>query len=389
MKTCFLTGVTGALGSEIAFTILQLDVEQVWLLIRAEDRPLLQKRFAMLKDFWATRYAALAGWDERVTLVHGDVRLPKFGMEAGQYRRLRERCDTIIHSAGAVRLNLPYEQARAVALGSARNVGELGRQCADRGILKKIEFVSTVGVGGRISGQVPEAWIRMSRVFHNTYEEAKAEAEDYIETEVSAGLPITVHRPSMIVGASGSGHILRFQIFYYLCDFLAGLVTRGLLPDLGHHRLDTVPVDFVARAIVKSASTPELAGSILHLCSGPEDSVSLRALSALVREKLEARGVELPRIHELPVPIYRIGVALLSYVMGEKGAKTLRPVSVYLSYLAEDQSFANRRSRDTLFALGVRAPDPNEYLDSVVEYYLDSSRCREEAKGFMSHRRRK
>jgi nucleoside-diphosphate-sugar epimerase len=85
------------------------------------------------------------------------------------------------------------------AVGAAHHVVELARACSR---LEKVEFVSTVGVGGH-RAVVPETWLTEPRAFHNTYEQAKAEAEaeESIRGEVERGLPLTVHRPSMVVGA--------------------------------------------------------------------------------------------------------------------------------------------------------------------------------------------
>lgn len=83
-----------------------------------------------------------------------------------------------------------------------------------------MEAVSTVGVGGRYYGALPEQWLNTPRNFHNTYEQSKAEAEIILKTEVDQGMPITVHRPSMIVGDSQTGRILNFQIFTICLNLL-------------------------------------------------------------------------------------------------------------------------------------------------------------------------
>ena len=158
----------------------------------------------------------------RVSALAGDVTEPRFGLGEQDFRQLACNSTHIVHSAGAVRMNLPLEEARRSSVGSARNVVALARASQAMGMLQKLEFVSTVGVLGRGSGVLEEKWVTAARQFHNTYEAAKADAEDYIRTEIEAGLPVTVHRPSMVVGDSRSGRIVHFQ-----CSTICAISFRG------------------------------------------------------------------------------------------------------------------------------------------------------------------
>jgi thioester reductase-like protein len=87
---------------------------------------------------------------------------------------------------------------------------------AARAPLKKFEYISTVGVGGKMNGPLPEKRLTIPREFHNTYESSKAAAEDLVWAAAEGGLPVTVHRPSMVVGDSRTGRVRGFQIFYHL-----------------------------------------------------------------------------------------------------------------------------------------------------------------------------
>jgi len=66
------------------------------------------------------------------------------------YAEIANQCTHIIHCAGVVRMNLALEVARQHALGSAQNIVELALACQTSGSLQKIEYVSTVGVAGRM-----------------------------------------------------------------------------------------------------------------------------------------------------------------------------------------------------------------------------------------------
>src|SRR5690606_25545540 len=105
----------------------------------------------------------------------------------------------------SVRMNHPLGQARRAAVTATENILQLARLSRNNGLLQKMEAVSTVGVGGKYHDALPERWLDVPRSFHNTYEQSKAEAETILKNEVDRGMPITVHRPSMIVGDSRTG----------------------------------------------------------------------------------------------------------------------------------------------------------------------------------------
>ena len=300
MKNYFVTGATGAIGSALIPLLLADPETRVQLLLRAKSPQELAERREELCRFWGIA-AEDAPARERIQAWRGDVTLPRFGLEDATYSALAAECTHIVHSAGNVRMNLPIEQARHSSVDSAVNILELANACRK---LQKIEFVSTVGVGGRTRGAVPEEWLSGPREFHNTYEQAKAEAEERLRPAVEGGLPLTVHRPSMVVGNATDGRIIHFQIFYHLCEFLAGGRTFGLTPDFGRARLDIVPADYVAGVIAWSSQTNVSSGRILHSCSGPEFALLLAPLQEEVRRSFAAGGRRLPTlIHSADWPV--------------------------------------------------------------------------------------
>ena len=230
MSRYFLTGGTGTVGSCILEHLLAQPDSHVYLLVRANSNERAEERkFRLLQTIMGADGAKYA---DRVTAIRGDTKLSLFGMPQDQYQRLADACTHVIHSAGLVRMNLPLKEARDSAVDAAENVIALARTLQQSGQLQKVEFVSTVGVGGH-SKEVTEDWIETPRGFHNTYEQAKAEAEVPVRAAVGEGLPITVHRPSMVVGDSVTGRIISFQVFYHLCEFLTGSRSRGLFPPFG------------------------------------------------------------------------------------------------------------------------------------------------------------
>jgi nucleoside-diphosphate-sugar epimerase len=265
-------------------------------------------------------------------------------------------------------MNLPLQEARRSAVDSVANVVALARACP---ALCKVDVVSTVGVGGRLQQAIPERWLTEPRAFHNTYEQAKAEAEDFLREQVArTPLPLTVHRPSMVVGDSRSGRIISFQVFYFLCEFLSGRRTLGLYPAFGDARLDVIGCDLVADAIAAASNDPQTAGRVLHLCSGPRDAVRIGDLKAQVRQAFASRGLTVPADRVLPRHTYATLATWASRVAPARARKALATLPIYLDYLADSQAFDDTQFLAWLAARGRHRPAPAQYLPRVLDYYL-------------------
>lgn len=366
MKNYFVTGATGAIGSALIPILLREAENSISLLLRAKSDEDLAARLEGLFSFWQIDPNDSAA-RRRVKALRGDVTVPRFGLDEAAYGALCADCTHIVHSAGNVRMNLPIEQARHCSVDSARNIISLAHQCRR---MEKIEFVSTVGVGGRTHGAVPEEWIQTQRSFHNTYEQAKAEAEDTLRVEVERGLPITVHRPSMVVGNAANGRIIHFQVFYHLCEFLSGKRTLGLSPGFGVARLDIIPADYVAQAIAWSSTTASSTGRIIHSCSGPYLALPLAPLRDTVRRVFSAAGRSLPPVINLPTGVFKALLAGVSIFMPSETRRAIKTLPVFLDYLATEQSFSNERTQALLAPAGLAVPSPASYLDKVLGYYL-------------------
>jgi thioester reductase-like protein len=361
-----VTGATGAIGSVLAKYLLEEPNTEVRLLLRARNAAHLEERLAELHRFWRIG----SGGAERLLAVAGDVTLPKLGMDESVYRRLSSEVTHTIHSAGDVRLSRPIDQARKSAVDSARHVVAFADACSDGGRFEKLEFISTVGVAGNVAGTVPEQAFNGARDFRNSYEAAKAEAETFLLKEMDRGLPATIHRPSMVVGDSRDGSIIQFQVFYYLCEFLSGRRTAGVVPDTRDIRLDIVPVDYVARAIQASSMRRDAVGRIFHLCAGPSDAPEIGRLSRKVREFFVAHGRHAPSPHPIPLSLIRKLLPIVRRLVTTRARRSLDTLPLFLAYLDTPQTFANVRTREFFTPVGIEVPPVDRYLDTVLAYYV-------------------
>ena len=84
-------------------------------------------------------------------------------------------------------------------------------------------------------------------------------------------MPITIVRPSIVVGECRSGWTSSFNVLYWpLRAFSRGVYAA--LPARGRPPVDVVPVDYVADAIFALGQVPEAAGATFHLTAGRDAS---------------------------------------------------------------------------------------------------------------------
>ena len=252
MGRVLITGASGAIGAEVA-ALLAASGERVVALLHRERRIVRNDGRALPLD---------GTGGSSVETLGGDVTQPRFGLPAADWERLRERLDAIVHSAAITDFGRPEELYRAVNVEGTRNVLELAAGGA-RAI--PLVHVSTAYVCGERHGVVREDELAVGQSFANAYERSKHDAELLVRAAAARGLPVTIARPSIVVGAARSGVTRDFKGMYLFVKLLVE-ERLSLVPASYDALVDFVPIDYVAEAIAELARRPrETAGSTLHL----------------------------------------------------------------------------------------------------------------------------
>ena len=297
-RVVLLTGATGFVGTETAVRLLDLDDVTLVCLVQAatDDAALREARRA-----WHGRGQLADAIGARVEIVAGDVTLPSLGLAPGVYAALVGRLTHIVHAAATVRFDVSLEDLRRTNVGGTANALALARAVhADHG-LERLLHVSTAYVAGRRGGEVGEDDLSDRFGFENDYERTKYEAERLVRDAMS-DLPIAVARPAMIVGDSRTGEITTFNTFYVLLRrYLAE--RPHVVPVSPRLRVNIVPVDYVADAVVTLLDDPRAEGRTVHLTaprpSLPTASEVMRSVRSWARTEL---GVRLARPILFPLP---------------------------------------------------------------------------------------
>ena len=176
-------------------------------------------------------------------------------------------------------------------------------------------------------------------------------------------LPITVVRPSIIVGDSRSGWTASFNVLYWPLRALA----RGaypVLPARADAPVDVVSVDYVADAIFALAHVPAAEGHAYHLTASAQAST----IGELLHLACSGLGCRKPPV--ISPALYRHVVHPLLLAVNPSGRPFLRATETYLPYFAMDVRYDNARVRAALEPAQIRPAPLADYFDRLIDYAL-------------------
>lgn len=263
-RTILLTG-TGSVGRELLLAFLRRTDARLAVLVRGRGRKTADER--------AEAVFARLGLDaeerRRVEVLRGDLTMDGFGLEPATQARLARSVDVIVHTAATTALTADRPLCEAVNRDGTANALTLAGRGFGEGRLTRFVHLSTALVaGGESQAIAREDELPTAPAYANHYERSKYEAERIVRAAMHAGLPVTVCRPSMIVGDTETGHTRDFNVIYPLMRMLAsGYLTR--FPADPAARLHLAPMNFVVDGIMRAVDAPWAAGMTFHL-TAPE-----------------------------------------------------------------------------------------------------------------------
>jgi long-chain acyl-CoA synthetase len=298
-RVILLTGGTGFIGTYVAQRLLNEPNVEIVVLVRAADRVQAERR--LTRAWWDVPELAAAK-RSRVRSVPGDVRSPHLGLTDEAYQELVRQVDVIVHAAADLRIDVSIEDLRATNVQGVRHVLELSRAIDRDHGLERLVHVSTAYVAGGRSGTIDEGPASDRFGFLSPYERSKYEGEELVRAAMDE-LPIVIARPGMVVGDSRTGAVKTFNTFYApLRLYLTGRLR--VLPMRPGLRVNIVPVDHVADAIVRMTVDSLAIGSTYHLTAPTEGLPTAQEVVDVVRDwARENLGVRLPRPIFVPIPL--------------------------------------------------------------------------------------
>lgn len=331
-----LTGATGYLGGYALFGLLERGA-RVLALVRAKDEAEARGRLWTALDLHLPRdAAAAAAWlrerldSGQLTVGLGDVRLPGLGLDP----RALDDVTSVLHVAAS--LNRRSERVCLdVNLRGGLEVVLLARALHERGRLRRYTHVSTVAVAGKRAREVvqEDAAASFDLSDWDPYARTKKFAE-HLAARLLPDASVVVARPSIVLGDSRFAETTQFD----MVQAFVRLAQAPALPFDPAARLDIVPADFVADAVVRLHLSERPRHRLYHLAAG-EGSPTFREITdAMARARGGRRPLYLPR---LGAPV---AGALRALSRGRSPVGRLAALlDVFWPYLAWDVVFDNRR----------------------------------------------
>ena len=237
-NTVLVTGANGFIATQIVRYILQNKDVTILALVRANDAEVALRK--VKRDWW--------DWPElvdaigtRIEVVCGDVSSMRLGLSETNYLDLATRVTHIIHAAADWRF-VSLEELRKTNVQGTANVLEFAKEANRNHSLERFSYISTAYVAGARTGIIAESELTNEFGFFTGYERSKYEGEQLVQATKNE-FPISVFRPSMVVGDSQTGAIKTFNTFYFpLRLYLTGKMR--FMPVSKSLRINIVPVDY-------------------------------------------------------------------------------------------------------------------------------------------------
>jgi thioester reductase-like protein len=254
-KTFFLTGFPGFIAERLVERLARADV-QFFLLVQPQ---FVEKSMKAIDEIASRTNTP----PENFALIEGDITQTDLGMSPEDIEAVRETTTDVFHLAAMYDLAVSKDAAYNVNLEGTKNVNTLVRSLPQ---LARYNYISTCYVAGNRKGEILETELEHDAGFRNFYEETKYLAEMEVE-KLKADLPVTIFRPSVVVGDSRTGETAKYDGIYYLIQYLKKAPGILRLVNVGNKNvtLNLVPVDFVVDGIAELAFDEKALGKTMAL----------------------------------------------------------------------------------------------------------------------------
>ncbi|HQZ83907.1 MAG TPA: SDR family oxidoreductase [Pyrinomonadaceae bacterium] len=345
-ETILVTGFPGFLATRLVEKLARSEV-QFFLLVQPQFVEQAMTMVRSISDETATPL-------ECFSIIEGDIREPHLGASEEDLEAIRREVTTVFHFAAVYDLGIDKERALSVNLDGTRNVNELVGEIAN---LRRYNYISTCYVAGERRGRILESELEHSAGFKNFYEESKYLAELEVEG-LKDKLPITIFRPSVVVGDSKSGETAKYDGIYYLIQYLrkAPVILRILNVGNKRVKLNLVPVDFVVDALAALSDDEDASGKTLAIAD-PEPLTTGELFDAIAYALTGRRSEFAP------------SVALTKWFLNTSISPVITGLPHYgVPYFFIEQEYDTAIADKLLEKHGVGCPRFASYVENLIDF---------------------
>lgn len=347
----FVTGYPGFIASELVRQLLQdhqQRIKHMYLLVLPHLKEKAQRQMNGLLQQGASN-------DLRFTIITGDITHPNLSMDKTVCDTLQNRVTHVFHLAAIYDLAVSEQIAYQVNVIGTNHMNNWVKQLTK---LKRYIYFSTAYVSGKREGRIYEHELRTNQTFKNHYEKTKYEAEISVDN-FKSDIPITIIRPGIVIGHSGTGETSKFDGLYFLLNYLDRLRFMPNLPYFGDGVAEGnfVPIDYVLEATSYLSIHPIGTGKTYHLTDpAPYRMHDIQTLLSEAYIGKQPKG-------RIPVSIVRFALTA-PFIR-----KWLRVEREALDYFLTQSSYSTAQASNDLKGTNITCPGFNHTAQAIIHYY--------------------
>lgn len=342
----FLTGFPGFIAERLVLRLANSET-RFFLLAQIE---FTEKANQTVREIAAKTGASV----ENFTVVEGDITRENLGISEEILTEIRASVTDVFHLAAIYDLAVEKEIAFRVNVEGTKNVNEFVKTLPN---LQRYNYVSTCYVAGKRTGEILETELEHDAGFRNFYEETKYLAEQSVE-KLKDKIPLTIFRPSVVVGDSETGETAKYDGIYSLVLYLRKFPALLRFVNVGNQevRLNLVPVDFVVEAIAVLAKDERAIGKTIALAD-PNPLTTAELFDAIAEEMTGKKSLIKP-------PTVLIESSLMLPVMPALSGLPYASVPYFFVPQTYDTSVAD----ELLAAHNVACPNFKSYVKNLLKF---------------------
>jgi len=306
----------------------------------------------------------------RINVLEGHVASLDLGLSGKEYIKVTKEVSHIYHMASRYFYGMDETIAYKVNVIGTKNTIELGMHSKN---LKRFNFYSTAFVSGNKEGMIMEDYLEKPKKFNNHYEKTKYEAEKLVRSFMDK-MPVTIYRPSIIVGDSVSGKIHRFKGPYYLIKLFMFSNVFLPMPKKGETPINIVPIDFVVNSLYYISLNDKGINKTFHLVD--PNPITVKEIADILYEKTNkskkyhsiglASSLILNTVFKVPI--------LNKLLINQKTA---------FEFLYQNKTYSSSNTLELLSGTDISCPAFDSYVGNLINYLKEVRKKRTNSEGIV------
>lgn len=353
-----VTGATGFIGRFVVEELLKQPNAVVHALVRKGSEHKLER---IRLDLGAS--------EKQLRILSGDLTQPYLGINPQDMVSLQGKIHHLYHLGAIYDLGADAETQKKANVDGTRHAlqaaSSLGVEC--------FQHASSIAVAGTYPGRFTETMFTEGTGFDNPYFLTKHLAEKCVRDE--AEVPYRIYRPSMVVGHSETGEMDKIDGPYFIIRLMEEMKRHlpAWLPLVGVEcgKLNIVPVDFVAKAMVHIAHQPDLDSQVFSITDHDYYSLGdvfdiISDVSGLPTFRWRLSSPLVDRLTRILVP------KLADNWLVKKAMKGMGITPAALSFVTYNTTFDCSNTYNALQGSGIAPPKLKNYMPALWQYWQNN-----------------